>query len=435
MTELLDLAQACGGLFGQVSSIMPACDEPQYSIRVARSGDLSKVWSSRSLSDRTLIADAFLSGAGVGLSDTQATIPALAEGLERYCTTLYDPAQFITASGEELGNDAVDLDTFPVCSEKELAYPDCPLRRPSKTAAIRWVKSVALLTGETKYVPAVMVYLFLKPNCTHEQICLPITTGCAAHQSFEEALLGGLLELVERDALSLTWLQSLPLPEISLSAHAQELGPDWEAYLNSSTQLECRLYDATSEVGIPTIYGLQRSATDPHLANVVSCSASLEPASAARKVLRDLVSTRVYLRPFKENLDDWRGMTELHQGAVFVGHPSRSDVFAFLWETKHRRSFIDMSSIQKASPKLSLRALLDRFRDANMNVYAIDLTSDEALRVGIRVVRVLVPELQPFSFDYRARYLGHKRLYSAPGKMGYSASAELELNHYPQPFA
>jgi ribosomal protein S12 methylthiotransferase accessory factor len=69
-----------------------------------------------------------------------------------------------------------------------------------------------------------------------------------------------------------------------------------------------------------------------------------------------------------------------------------------------------------------------------MPLYAIDLSTDEAIRHGFRVVRVVIPSLQPLSFHYRARYLGHPRLYRAPSLMGHVAKAEDELNPWPQPF-
>ena len=43
-----------------------------------------------------------------------------------------------------------------------------------------------------------------------------VSTGTAAHSDMREALLGGLLEVVERDSISLTWLQRLRLPSIEV---------------------------------------------------------------------------------------------------------------------------------------------------------------------------------------------------------------------------
>jgi ribosomal protein S12 methylthiotransferase accessory factor len=51
------------------------------------------------------------------------------------------------------------------------------------------------------------------------------------------------------------------------------------------------------------------------------------------------------------------------------------------------------------------------------------------------VVRVLIPQLMPLSFTYRARYLAHPRLYTAQARMGYPVLSADEINPQPQPFA
>jgi ribosomal protein S12 methylthiotransferase accessory factor len=79
--------------------------------------------------------------------------------------------------------------------------------------------------------------------------------------------------------------------------------------------------------------------------------------------------------------------------------------------------------------------VLDKLKRKSLDAYAVDLTSDEALRAGVRVVQVIIPGLQPVGFPYRSRYLGHPRLYEAPKQMGYPVYSEEEINPWPQPFA
>jgi ribosomal protein S12 methylthiotransferase accessory factor len=78
---------------------------------------------------------------------------------------------------------------------------------------------------------------------------------------------------------------------------------------------------------------------------------------------------------------------------------------------------------------------LNMLREKELPAYAVDLSTDEAVRSGIRIVRVIIPGLQPLSFRYRARFLGHPRLYELPRKMGFPVLTEDELNDFPQPFA
>ena len=66
-----------------------------------------------------------------------------------------------------------------------------------------------------------------------------------------------------------------------------------------------------------------------------------------------------------------------------------------------------------------------------MDAYAVDLTTDEARRAGLVVVRVLIPGLQPLSFNQLAQFRGHPRLYDAPRAMGHTSHVEEELNPFP----
>ena len=79
--------------------------------------------------------------------------------------------------------------------------------------------------------------------------------------------------------------------------------------------------------------------------------------------------------------------------------------------------------------------ILASFQSKGISIYAVDLTTDEARRVGMKVLRVVIPALQPLSFCYTAQYKGHPRLYEAPSLMGYTVRDEQNLNKWPQPFA
>jgi ribosomal protein S12 methylthiotransferase accessory factor len=94
-----------------------------------------------------------------------------------------------------------------------------------------------------------------------------------------------------------------------------------------------------------------------------------------------------------------------------------------------------MLSLHNPTKISPLQLVLDQLARNHFEVYAVDLSTDEALNSGMRVVRVVIPGLQPFSFHYRAQYKGHARLYDAPRRMGYTARREEQLNEWPQPFA
>ena len=82
-----------------------------------------------------------------------------------------------------------------------------------------------------------------------------------------------------------------------------------------------------------------------------------------------------------------------------------------------------------------LAFLLEALRAAGIEAFAVDLTSVEAYSADMRVVRVVIPGLQPLPYRYATRYLAHPRLYEAPRRMGYRSFDESGLNPWPLPFA
>ena len=430
MSSLRALFEPHVGLFARTEVLRAAADEPEIITRTIYPDPLREDVSP---ARKTVL----LSGSGTAVDEEETWIPALAEALERYCATVFSEDQFIWSSACELGDRAIDLDSFPVCSERELQNPSCPLRKPSKNEKIRWVQGLSLRDGSLVYLPLVSVYI-THAAAKAERFVNSISTGCAAHTSYETALLSAILEVVERDALSVAWLQKLRLPKIDLEDPVAALGELWERYQCSSKAIRVVLFDATTDLGIPTVYGLRVSSVDKLLHTQVACSSSLDSAVACRKVMLDLASSTVWLRrvgTVPGNVDDF---DRLYHGPSYMAREQQADAFDFLLDGPAR---IPLAQVAANSPALStdnsrlaLAKVLARLATLGHSVYAVDLSTDEALQADMRVVRAVIPSLMPFSWVQRARFLGHPRLYNAPQAMGFSVRAEPEINSWPQPF-
>lgn len=422
-----------GGLFRESLTFRPECDELQISTVVVQSGDLREVWPHVKTNFK-MSSSVMVSGAGTGINEEECLVRALVEGLERYCAGSGTEEQVIFASANELGNRALDLEAIPICSRTELSHPRCPLVLPDKKNPIRWIQGISLLDGGVVYLPAVMVFLYAGFVNRAERICVPISTGCAGHTSYERALLNGILEVVERDAISLVWLQKMPLSKIKIDIVPEALAFFWDRYQRSSKNLGITFFDATTDLGIPTVYGLQ-VAPGANLTTMVACSSTFDPCVALSKVIRDMAACNVGFRsqrPAPQNPEDCE---EVFQGARYMASPERFGAFNFLTNSQGCKRLSEMPAMKESDDRSELRLILELFRRKGVNVYAVDLTTDEAMRCGIRVVRVIIPELLPLGFHYRARYLGTSRLYDAPVRMGYPAYEETQLNQWPQPFA
>ncbi|HEY2913384.1 MAG TPA: YcaO-like family protein [Candidatus Angelobacter sp.] len=424
------LLQPIGGLMTRGSLFRAEGDEPKVVVQTVHFGNPGQLWPNlKNSSGESLTA------AGSGLDHIEALLPALGEGVERYSASVHTSQQFITATAADLGKQALDLESVPRCSAAELSHPKCHFIAPDKHAAIRWVQGISLLDGRPVYLPLVMVYLYPGSLSRSEMFYYPISTGCAAHVSLERALLGAILEVVERDAISIIWLQKLALPRIEVDHLPSPLDKYWQLYQRSSSEVEIFFFDGTSDFGIPTVYGVQVSRSNPKLTTLVNCSTAFSPADAIAKVIRDMAACRVHFRhdqPVPESWDDFAGTS---QGGAYMARREQAHAFDFLLQSPLARPLSRMRCLASHGEKQDLQMVLEIFRNRGLDVYAVELSTDEALRSGMRVVRVVIPGLQPVGFNYRARYLGHPRLYDAPAKMGHPVLPEAQLNHWPQPFA
>jgi len=350
---------------------------------------------------------------------------AVAEAVERYSSAALDATAVRWATAQELGEAALDLTTVPACSAVELAHPRCPLSAASPRLPIRWVRGVSLRDLRQVWLPAVMVHIRIPPRSLGERFWLPVSTGCAAHPDLAQALVNAICEVIERDAIALLWLRRLTVPAVELDTRLPPL-PRHAGRI--------RVFDATTDVGIPVLFAVDRAPGASEVCTLVCGSSALDPRRAAEKLLAEAVLYRRAMeRPVGIPADPDEFTQPVH-GARYMSHPARAPCFSFLLETPARKCLSDLEHLATGSPGGDLAVLLDRLGALGMNAYAADLTTDEARRAGLHVVRVIVPELQPLTFRLRARYLGHRRLSDAPARMGYPARPEEEMNPWPQPF-
>jgi ribosomal protein S12 methylthiotransferase accessory factor len=358
---------------------------------------------------------------------------AIAEALERYSSCVL-PTDLIWATPRELGDRAIDLDTLPQCSDAELAHPKCPASRVDPDETMRWTTAWSLTGGRPVMVPAVNVWMHIPPLTASERYTMPISTGCATHTDIHRALASAICEVIERDAISLTWLQRLPLKRVVFDDVPEALARSLEA--TAAKGIVTTFFDATSELGVPTLYSVDESRADTKVRHVVMCATDLDPAAAATKMLREVASSRIALSRHEPPPASWDDFTSVFHGAMFMGAPEQSSAYDFLLRQDNgARTFSTMPTLSTGSAEDDLQLLLRTLDAHGMEALAVEMTTREARLVGFRVVRVIIPQLMPLAFTHRARFLGHRRLYDGPVAMGFPAHPEDDINPFPQPFA
>src|SRR6187431_216651 len=146
-----------GGVFRPSIRVRPLTGEAKFNIRlvdVGRCGATSPLHAGpQNARTRGIIT------VGTSVHDDEAMLLAHVEGLERYSTCVFHDHQFVVASANELGADAIALDSLPQCSATELAHPKCRTVAPQKNVAIRWVRGWSIFDARVVHIPAALVYL------------------------------------------------------------------------------------------------------------------------------------------------------------------------------------------------------------------------------------------------------------------------------------
>jgi ribosomal protein S12 methylthiotransferase accessory factor len=266
-----------------------------------------------------------------------------------------------------------------------------------------------------------------------EHFTHPITTGCAAHRSFELAAANAILEVIERDALASTWLLKRSVRRINLDEVCQPVKYFCKVQKHFGT--EVYFFDISTDLNIPVVLGLQRRPSVPFACSLLSCSAAFSYEEACEKVVRDAAICRYANRvpiPYSSRPELFR---DVRSGAAYMADVTRASAFDFLTETNDHISLHELDSGMTCFRPRSFSEFDSALSAKLREVILVDLTTPESSDLGIHVVRAILPDLQPISFHQRARFLGHSRLIDLARREGRKPQGELEINSAPLPFA
>jgi len=430
--RLHTIVNPINGLLGGVQTLITPDETNPWYIEVTSVGRPSQF--SPDLHEHPF-EPANMSGAGGAMDQSQAQGFAMIEGVERYACCVFDPAdvQVLTWT-EAMKRGAFSLEELPRLSAAEAAHPKCPIELPDPNAVQRWVRAENYLTGEPSLIPLVMSHLHTNRRFAGENFWLPISTGVAAHSTVDAAICSGLVENIERDAISQVWVHKLPLSPIDTSDNS-EVQRVIDMAANAGRTI--RLYDAKLDHRVPIVYAIDTSSNSP-MRNVVSCAADYSYQSAALKALREATSCRIALEHTKPvapdaSVDDF---IDVFDGALFMGLAENEAGFDFIKKSGKAPVKVDWdASAGDAGAELARQLCEDVESQTGSGVYTTSLTTSECRELGLEVWRVVAPGLQPLSFSHRAQWRAHPRLQSGPIAAGFTPLPEEAQNDYPQPFA
>jgi ribosomal protein S12 methylthiotransferase accessory factor len=367
-----------------------------------------------------------------------ATAAAIGEALERYSAS-FVPSNLVRSSATALPL-AVDPDRFALFHETQFAKPAFPFRPFSRESVVSWVEGFALPSCAPAYLPAQLVFLRSLRNSDGEApIAYTTSSGLACGATLEEAVLAGLLEQVERDAVMLTWYNRLSLPLLDWRNDPELVRLDARYF--APTGLRYAAVDLSIFFGVPTVLGVVHGPDGALGALGVGAASAATVEVAWRKALGEAFGVQRWVRDRAlEEPDALAGaraeIRTFEEHMLFYAHPRRAARASFLDSSTERRDTRDVAPLEGAHVRGQIDAIcscLDLYR---ISAYAVDVTTPDVRSAGFVVARVLVPELCQLDVVEYARFLGGRRLYEAAFEAGLVPRplTLAELNPDPHPF-
>jgi ribosomal protein S12 methylthiotransferase accessory factor len=369
-----------------------------------------------------------------------AEAAAVGEALERYAGSYVPEDRLVLASAHELGPAAVDPARFALFCDEQHAAPGFPFRPFRRETVVSWVDGFALPGGEPAYLPAQLVYMPWRRKALGEvRIGHATSSGLACAPTLEEAVLTGLLELVERDAFMLVWHNRLSLPLLDWSDDP-ELEPIDRRFFAPS-RLRYAAVDLSVFLGIPTVLGVVHGASGRLGALGVGAGCAPTIAVAWRKALAEAFSVQRWVRDQALEEPERLGapVAKIRSFDDHTLHYAAEDQAvraAFLDASPERRRAGEIAPLEGEDVLELIEAAAGRLAAHGCSAYAVDVTTTDVRAGGLHVVRVVAPELCPLDVVEGARFLGGRRMYEAAFNAGLAPRPlrPADLNPDPHPF-
>ncbi|MEU0358722.1 TOMM precursor leader peptide-binding protein [Streptomyces cyaneofuscatus] len=385
-----------------------------------------------------------------GQANRYATSRTLAylEGLERYAGT-----------HRRRGTSPV-VDSYRNLAGQALNPADCGFYAPETYAsdplvspfdpdrAIPWVWGHSLRDDRPVLVPARLAHY--SAGVDADNFVFECSNGCATGGSSEEAILFGLLELVERDAFLLAWYGRARLTAIDLTTATT---PAVRSMLDRAALhgYDVHAFDTRMDLAVPVVTALAVRRDGGHGTLSFSAAAGFDPADTVEAALSEVLTYIPHLpyqvaerRTELEAMErDFSKVLHLKDHAQLYGLPSMVRHAAEYLEPEAvlplEEVFADWRPLRPRTGDLldDLRCLRDQLTGAGYDVIAVDQTTPEQHRMGLHTVSTTVPGLLPLDFGWtRQRALRMPRLRTALRAAGRRADdlPEAEIKAVPHPF-
>ena len=329
---------------------------------------------------------------GKGISKDHAKASAMMEGFERYSAERQDSDETIIATLDEINNYGDYIDPKSLNLPKEFEKKDI------NDLSLEWSKSKDIISMNEYYIPTNAIFHPYTHENNIQSLFKSNTNGLASGNILEEAILHGMLEVIERDAWSIFELTHKNYAQIDVDSIESETILDIIDKFESEG-IKIKLMDFTADIKIPTIAA---SADDTITKDAglltLGMGTHLDPEVAILRALTEVAQSRA------TQINGAREDTVRADFAREAGYERMKRINKFYFKNEDNQ--IKLSDIENKSTS-SITKDIEIVKEELMandikKILYVDLTRPE---LDVSVVRVVIPEMEVYTIDQsRAGY-------------------------------
>ena len=325
---------------------------------------------------------------GKGSNETQARISSMMEGFER---CLAEKSGINENVKDEIKAIHVVESYENLIKENQVVSPQSLIIAESynPTALIEWVQGWDLLKNEETFVPANSVYHPYEAPGRTLKLFRSNTNGLAAGNTIEEAIFHGLLEVIERDTLSIAEFTRNPGKEIILT---EEDGENYEILRKfTDNEVDVKIWALNHDTDITTVVV---ATDDVRLKDaallVMGAGTHLKPEIAVRRALTEAAQSRVVqIHGAREDTD--------REGFVRdIGYDRIKRMNKYWYEDGEKVSVSELKDLSKNTPAESIDVIDEQLKKVTDSAIVVDLSRES---IPVPVVRVIIPTFEMYTLD------------------------------------
>jgi|SRR5271157_228023 len=318
--------------------------------------------------------------AGKGATPVEAKVSVMMEAVERYSSEFQktDKKRVVIGTFADVSNGKTAIDP------KSLILPGMLM----PNVRLDWFDGFDLIHKKEVLLPCNAVF---HPYLSPFKLFRSNTNGLASGNTLEEAIFHGLMEVIERDAMSIAEATRDSGKAITIS---KKDGLAFELYEKfGKANIDVKLWYLPTDTGIPTVLAASddKELLDPSLL-VMGVGTHMDASIAVIRALTEVAQSRA------TQIQGAREDTDRETIVRTIGYERMKRLNRHWYmDSKETVPMKDLPDLSTDSHKGDIEKAIKMLKGSIDAVIVTDLTRDD---VGIPVVRVTVPGLEMYAIDH-----------------------------------